>query len=70
MRAVHDGDVTKDMVRLGSRSKDEIVSQYSLEALEKVQPKTNLTHEIGKAAAGMKDLATVSPFCSAFCEFH
>lgn len=63
LRDVLDGDVTKDIIRLGSRSKDEVVSQYSLETLEKLQPKNNLSHEIGKASGEMSRLAKVYLFC-------
>jgi hypothetical protein len=37
LRAIHDNNVTHDMIRLGSRSKDEVVSQYSMESLENVK---------------------------------
>lgn len=59
LRAVHDSEVTKDLLRLGSRSKDEVVSLYSLEALEKVQKKTSLHAEKGQHVGTMKHLEQV-----------
>ncbi|RXK38429.1 hypothetical protein M231_04338 [Tremella mesenterica] len=56
LRAAHDSGVTKDMLRLGSRSKDEVVSQYSLETLEHTQRKTSLHTEKSKFTGQMKDL--------------
>jgi hypothetical protein len=61
LRAVHDTGVTKDIVRLGSRSKDDVVSEYSLEAIEMVRnKKTSLHGEVGKHIHAMKDLEAVS----------
>ena len=49
------------MLRLGSRSKDEVVSQYSLESLEKAQyKKTSLHTESATYHHKMKDLEAVS----------
>ncbi len=59
-RAVHDSNVTKDMLDLGSRSKDEIVSQYSLEVLEHVQMKSSLHAESTTHHHDMKVLEQVS----------
>lgn len=60
LRAVHEQGVTKDMLRLGSRSKDEIAGQYSLESLEKEQRQTNLHMEKGRCAAAMHEIQRVS----------
>lgn len=49
------------MLRLGSRSKDEVVSQYSLEMVERVGKKdTSLHHQTGIFHGEMKDLEGVS----------
>jgi hypothetical protein len=60
MRDLHDRKVTRNMLRLGSRSKDEVVSQYSLEALEQLQKKTSLHKETGHLFGQMKALEEVS----------
>ena len=50
--------ITKDVVRLGSRSKDDPVSSYSIEELEKLQPLTrNLQRESATTWHRMKDFA-------------
>jgi hypothetical protein len=50
--------ITTNVVRLGSRSKDDLVSSYSIEELEKLQPLSrNLQRESGTTWHRMKDLA-------------
>ena len=59
------------MLRLGSRSKDEVVSQYSLETVEKVQKKTSLHAESSTHYREMKHLEQVSPIRgSVLCASH
>ena len=61
LRAIHEGGLTRDMLRLGSRSKDEVVSQYSLEVLEKVGKRDTSLHSAASAHhLKMKDVETVS----------
>ena len=37
-RAVVDAEITRDIVRLGSQSKDEVVETFSINNIEKLQP--------------------------------
>lgn len=36
LRAVHDRDITRNIVRLGSHSKDEVIGDYSLDKLDQM----------------------------------
>lgn len=62
LRAIHDNNVTHDMIRLGSRSKDEVVSQYSMESLENVKrPDATLRRRAAGLYGKLKGLGSVSP---------
>lgn len=53
LRSVHENDVTKGMIRMGSGTKDEIIQKYLLKTLEKDGRKNPLRHKL-------EDLETVS----------
>lgn len=59
LRAVHDADVTRDIVRLGTRSKDEVVSQYNLETISQVQGRSQLNGIVGHSYKDMKEVDEV-----------
>lgn len=54
LSSVLEADITTKLVRLGSRSSDERVAEYTLDKLEKATSKTNLDRSIGRAFAQMK----------------
>lgn len=51
-----DSNITKKLVRLGSRSSDERIAEYTLDKLEKVAAKSNLDRSIGRQYAAMKEI--------------
>lgn len=59
LRAVHDAEVTKDIVRLGSRSKDEVVSQFNLDTISKVQGRGQLNGIVGHLYKDMMEVDEV-----------
>lgn len=60
LRSIHENGVTENMLRLGSRSKDEVVAQYSLESVERIgNVKTSLHAETAKYHNIMLDLKKV-----------
>ncbi|BEJ11584.1 hypothetical protein CspHIS471_0200440 [Cutaneotrichosporon sp. HIS471] len=56
LRAIHDAGVTKDIIRLGSRSKDEIVSEYNLQNISRVKGNTSLTRIVNRCYAETKSI--------------
>lgn len=56
LKEVLEAGITKKMVRLGSRSSDEVVAEYTLDKLEKVAERTSLQRSIGRQFATMKRL--------------
>ncbi|KAH9478522.1 NFX1-type zinc finger-containing protein 1 [Psilocybe cubensis] len=56
LREVLDVGITKRLVRLGSRSSDEVVAEYTLDKLEKLAERSSLQRSIGKQYAVMKRL--------------
>jgi hypothetical protein len=51
-----DSNITSNFVRLGSRSSDERIAEYTLDKLEKVASKTTLDRTIGRQYHAMKSL--------------
>ncbi|KAI0696188.1 hypothetical protein BC835DRAFT_1272285 [Cytidiella melzeri] len=51
-----DSNITTNMVRLGSRSSDERIAEYTLDKLEQVASKSNLDRSIGRQYSAMKRL--------------
>ena len=51
-----DSNITTNLVRLGSRSSDERIAEYTLDKLEKVAAKSNLDRSIGRQYRAMKEL--------------
>ena len=64
LRDIHDTGVTKDMLRFGSRSKDEVVSQFSLDTIERSQVSTPLHNDAGRCFRALKLIEQVS------CRLH
>ena len=60
VRDVYEAGITKNIVRIGSRSKDEVISEFSLDSLERTQPKGALNRRIGEAFRMMDGLPEVS----------
>ncbi len=60
LRAIHDAGVTEDFVRLGSRSKDEVVSKFNLETQIRAQDKTQLNKIVGRNYRDLKEIEEVS----------
>ncbi|KAF7983780.1 hypothetical protein HWV62_18992 [Athelia sp. TMB] len=54
--SVLDANITTRMVRLGSRSADERISAYSLEAMEKVAGQSRLDRAFGRNYRALKDV--------------
>ncbi|KAI5895259.1 uncharacterized protein SCHCODRAFT_01088480 [Schizophyllum commune H4-8] len=55
LRSVLDAGITTNIVRLGSRSTDELVSQYNLNELERVAGRTSLHRTLQREYAIMKE---------------
>ena len=53
---VLDAGITQKLVRLGSRSSDERISEYTLDKLERMAGRTSLNRSIGRQYGVMKDL--------------
>lgn len=56
LTGVLDEGITQKLVRLGSRSSDERISEYTLDKLERVAGKNNLGRSIGRQYGVMKKL--------------
>lgn len=54
LRSVLEAGITKNIVRLGSRSADELVAQYNLFELEKRAPPTSMRRALQREYAAMK----------------
>ncbi|KIJ51765.1 hypothetical protein M422DRAFT_203039 [Sphaerobolus stellatus SS14] len=54
LTAILDENITKRLVRLGSRSSDEHIAEYTLDKLEKIAEKGSLDRSIGRQYAAMK----------------
>jgi hypothetical protein len=54
--SVLDADITRKIVRLGSRSSDERISQYSIETLEMVDGRSRLDRTFGGRRRNLKDV--------------
>ncbi|KAG1904255.1 uncharacterized protein F5891DRAFT_1206968, partial [Suillus fuscotomentosus] len=54
--SVLDADITKKVVRLGSRSADERISQYSIETLEKVNNESRLNRTFSSKRRELKEI--------------
>jgi hypothetical protein len=54
--SVLDADITRKIVRLGSRSSDERISQYSIETLELVDGQSRLDRTFGSRRRELKDV--------------
>ncbi|KAI0338622.1 hypothetical protein BDW22DRAFT_1362689 [Trametopsis cervina] len=53
-----ESNITTSLVRLGSRSSDPRIAEYTLDKLEKLSDKSNLDRSIGRQFGIMKDLET------------
>ncbi|PPQ89247.1 hypothetical protein CVT25_001326 [Psilocybe cyanescens] len=56
LKEVLEAGITKKMVRLGSRSSDELIAEYTLDKLEKAAERSSLQRSIGRQFAVMKRL--------------
>ncbi|KAK7060167.1 hypothetical protein VNI00_000931 [Paramarasmius palmivorus] len=56
LRSVLDAKITKSFVRIGSRSSDEIISQYTLDKFERQAEDSSLKRSMSQAYGEMKDL--------------
>src|ERR1700691_1255739 len=56
LSSVLDAKITQKMVRLGSRSADERISQFSIESMEMVQGKSRLDRTFGHHHRALKDV--------------
>lgn len=56
LSSVLDANITEKLVRLGSRSSDERIAEYTLDKLEKVAAKSSLDRSIGRQYGVMKRL--------------
>ncbi|KAG2153743.1 uncharacterized protein EDB93DRAFT_1134566 [Suillus bovinus] len=56
LSSVLDADITKKVVRLGSRSADERISQYSIETLEKVNQESRLDRTFSSKRRELKEI--------------
>lgn len=56
--SVLDAGITKDIVRLGSRSSDERISQYSIETREMVAGQSRLNHTLNSKFRELKSVGT------------
>ena len=56
--SVLDAGITTDMIRLGSRTSDERISQYSIEMREMVAGQSRLDHASGAKFRELKDVGT------------
>jgi len=54
LNSILDAKITKKFVRLGSRSTDERIGEYSLRNLEKTSTDTSMSRQIGREFAGKK----------------
>lgn len=59
LRAIHDAGVTTNIVRLGSRSKDEVVSEYNLDNISRVKGFTRLNAIVNRCFAETKKIEEV-----------
>ena len=60
LRAVHDRHITREIVRLGSRSKDEVICSYSLDEIDKVARKNDPpSKKLSNAHYKMKEIEEV-----------
>ncbi|KAL1748207.1 hypothetical protein HDZ31DRAFT_30258 [Schizophyllum fasciatum] len=55
LRSVIDSDITNKIVRLGSRSTDEVISHFNLGELERNADRTSLHRTLQREFAGMKE---------------
>jgi superfamily I DNA and/or RNA helicase len=62
LRSIHDGEVTRDIVRLGSRSKDEVISEYSLESVSRARGKDKLTGVANHCFKVVKEMEQVGKY--------
>jgi len=60
LRAVHDAKLTEGIVRLGTRSKDEVISGYNLDTISRVRGPTELNHVVNRAYYVVKTIESVS----------
>ncbi|GMK56414.1 hypothetical protein CspeluHIS016_0302540 [Cutaneotrichosporon spelunceum] len=59
LRAIHDGGVTKHIVRMGSRCRDEIVSELNLDNISRVKGNTKLNGIVGRSFSETKEFVNV-----------
>lgn len=60
LRSVLDGDVTKNIVRLGSRSTDPVICEHKLEAISRTGCPPCLSRAINRGFGAMKTIQDVS----------
>jgi hypothetical protein len=66
LHAVHDAGITENIARLGSRSKDEVVSQYTLDNIRRSRGKnvyTRALQELRDERSGIENVSQAHRPC-------